>query len=200
MFRSLPKWLTVDVETAQRRADAIKRTIRGLKQGPVPCGAPGIEAIPADIRAGGVTTAFYEGFEVLVRAIATVLKRQGDTDLPLPSLVHAAVGDRADQFLLKRGRVEHALDFIVYAARSESLPPRGTGAWDVRQTEFYASGDDQAVEYAQMVQCDNDFDFSRVAERAGLPDQVKYHAHGNLHQPGGAAPWLDLFAARMGMA
>ncbi|PIL27415.1 hypothetical protein GSI_10563 [Ganoderma sinense ZZ0214-1] len=188
------------METAKRRADAMKRTVRGLKQGPVPNGAPGMEAVPADVSSGGVSMAFYKGYEVCVRAIGTVLERPEEAGLPLPGLVHAVVGDRANQFLLKRGLVEYALDFIVYAARSESLPPRGTGAWDVRQTELYARGDEDAVRYARMVQCDNDCDFSRVAEQAGLPDQIKYRAHGELHQPGGAESWLPVIAAGMGFA
>lgn len=161
--------------------------------------APGLESIPADIRATGVTKSFYEGYEVLVRAIATVLERPGDAGLPLPGLVHVTVGDRANQFLLMRGRVEHALDFVTYAARSESPPPRSSGAWDQRQRELFVLGDEQAVAYARMVHCENDLDFSRVAERAELPDAIRYHKHGDLHQPGGALPWLPFLAAGMGM-
>ncbi|KAI1798319.1 hypothetical protein LXA43DRAFT_1107377 [Ganoderma leucocontextum] len=187
------------METAQRRADAMKRTIRACKRGPVPNGAPGIDSIPADIRAVGINKAFYEGYEVFVRAIATVLEQPGDAGLPLPGLVHAAVGDRANQFLLMRGRVEHALDFVAYAARSESPYPRGNGAWDQRQTQLVVRGDKQAAAFARMVTCENDLDFSRVAERAGLPDAIKYHAHGDFHRPGGAVPWLPFLAAGMGM-
>ena len=119
--------------------------------------------------------------------------------MPLPSVVHASVGDRANEFLLKRGRVEHALDFVVYAARSESPPPMGHGAWDHGQIELTMGGDEQASAYLRIVTCENDLDFSRVAERAGLPDGHKYHAHGDVHRPGGAAPWMPFLAARMGM-
>ncbi|KAM5534768.1 hypothetical protein V8D89_011632, partial [Ganoderma adspersum] len=187
------------METAQRCADAMKRTIRTCKQGPLPNGAPGLDSIPADIRATGIGKAFYEGYEVLVRGVATLLKRPGDACVPLPGLVHAAVGERANQFLLMRGRVEHALDFVAYAARSESRPPIGSGAWDKRQVELCVRGDGRGGTYARMVHCENDFDFSRVAERAGLPDLNKYHAHGDLNRPGGAASWLPFLAAGMGM-
>ena len=67
------------VETSQRRADAMKRTIRACRHGTMPNGAPGLESIPSDVLGAGVTKAFYEGYEVLVRA------KQSSSDQATPA-------------------------------------------------------------------------------------------------------------------
>ncbi|KAI0701641.1 hypothetical protein C8Q76DRAFT_825149 [Earliella scabrosa] len=128
--------------------------------------APGYEHLPEDLQEEGVSKSFYQGYEAVVRAIATVLQGEDRAGLPLVANVRGAMTPDAYSSGVE---ALHALDYVVYSAMEAS--PLGDNTWD----ELEADSDG---EYAAMPQCENDLDFSRVAERLGLPGQQRFRGHG----------------------
>ncbi|TFK87190.1 hypothetical protein K466DRAFT_575948 [Polyporus arcularius HHB13444] len=138
---------------------------------------PGYEHLPEDIQETGVSKTFYRGYEAVVRAIADVLQKPGTAGVPLAENIRAIPRREMHGFLDRPGgTVECALDYVVLSARDQS--PLGDSTFDDLEEETAEEGDETSLAYREMPTCVNDLDFSRVAERLGLPAQERYRSYG----------------------
>ncbi|RPD65375.1 hypothetical protein L226DRAFT_480019 [Lentinus tigrinus ALCF2SS1-7] len=164
--------------SAQIGADNMMVATMGLTRGSgVPSYAPGIDYLPEDVQETRITKTFYGGYEAVVRAIADVLERPGLPGLPLPENVRSVQRLQMFDFVDRRGgKMEYALDYVVHGAMEQS--PLGDSTFDDLQQECADEGSEESLTYMEMVPCANDLDFSRVAERLGLPSQGRYRSYG----------------------
>ncbi|VDB87279.1 unnamed protein product [Peniophora sp. CBMAI 1063] len=137
-----------------------------------------MEYIPQSIRAQGVHATFLKGYGAVLRAIASVTKRN---QIPTVQLVssHALDGKhdhfaaRAVEFFFQKGgRVEHALNGVLHEA--SELGPGGDGS--------FLDIDEFADELADLPDCENDEDYPLLRANLGLPS----HLNGRI-----SATWLD---------
>ncbi|PIL27413.1 hypothetical protein GSI_10561 [Ganoderma sinense ZZ0214-1] len=137
---------------------------------------PGIEFLPETYQDEGVSKSFYRGYTDAVRTVARVLQKPGRDGLPLvPNLV-AEFGNQT-AFFLSGGAdaARHALSYALFNAMEES--PLGDQTWDDMQEELAEEGDTLSARYMSLPKCANDLDFTRVAERTGLPDLERFQGY-----------------------
>nr|VWP00857.1 Adenylate cyclase (EC (ATP pyrophosphate-lyase) (Adenylyl cyclase) [Ganoderma boninense] len=136
----------------------------------------GIEFLPETYQDGGVSKSFYRGYTDAVRAVGRVLQKPGRDGLPLvPNLV-AEFGYQTAHFLSGGADAAHqALSYTLFTAMEES--PLGDKTWDDMQEELAEEGDAMSAQYTSLPKCANDLDFTRVAERTGLPDLERFQGY-----------------------
>ena len=119
--------------TAEVNADIMMNTSFNVRRGEridSEYAAPGYEHLPEDLQEEGVSKSFYQGYEAVVRAIATVLQGEDRAGLPLVANVRGAMTSDAYSSGVE---ALHALDDVVYSAMEAS--PLGDNTWDRIQTE-----------------------------------------------------------------
>ncbi|KAM5534767.1 hypothetical protein V8D89_011631 [Ganoderma adspersum] len=169
------KWIAeVAGDTMMLESDVVPRRRQRLFE------EPGIEFLPETYQDGGVTKQFYRGYTDAVRTVARVLQKPGRDGLPLiPNLV-AEFGDQTVYFLSGGANAaSQALSYALFTAMEQS--PLGDKTWDDLQEELAEEGSASSALYTNLPKCDNDLDFTRVAERTGLPDLERFQGY-SLHQ------------------
>ncbi|VDB87275.1 unnamed protein product [Peniophora sp. CBMAI 1063] len=136
--------------------------------------------IPEQICAQGVHATFIKGYGAVLRAIASITRRNKIPTLQLVTS-HALDGRddhfaarAVDFFLKKGGRVEHALNGVLHAA--SELGPGGDGS--------FLEIEDFADDLAALPDCENDEDYPLLRANLCLPS--------NLNGPASSA-WADKF-------